>query len=56
MTNETRDNVCAHKGCSCPANDDSKYCSAACETAENNDTTAIACGCGHSGCKGEIAA
>lgn len=48
-------NVCAHKGCNCPVTDDSQYCSAACETAAGNDTTSIACGCGHPGCKGELA-
>jgi hypothetical protein len=39
---------CAHPGCTCAADNDSDYCSAYCEGAE--DTTEIACGCGHSGC------
>lgn len=54
MLNETKDNVCAHELCSCPATDDSNYCSPSCEAAANTGTTTIACDCGHSGCKAEI--
>jgi hypothetical protein len=42
---------CAHKGCSCMAGANSKYCSPYCEAAKN--TTEIACGCEHSQCAGK---
>ena len=42
---------CAHPACSCMT--DKKYCSTYCEN--HKDTAEIACECGHSGCKGDIA-
>jgi hypothetical protein len=50
MNNEK--NKCAHKSCSCPAGDKSKYCSPYCEAAK--DTTEIACGCEHAGCSENV--
>jgi hypothetical protein len=44
---------CAHPACNCAASTDSDYCSAYCEDAE--DTTEIACGCGHAGCADTMA-
>jgi hypothetical protein len=43
---------CAHPICTCPAREDSKYCSAYCEDA--GDTTEIGCNCGHAGCKSDV--
>lgn len=40
---------CSHPGCHCARAEDSDYCSAYCEGA-GDDTTEIACGCGHQGC------
>lgn len=51
---DTRKNKCAHELCSCTAAEGSKYCSPNCEAAK--DTTDLACGCGHSGCTGKVAA
>jgi hypothetical protein len=42
---------CAHPNCSCLADADSKYCSAACAAVENMPD--IDCRCGHPGCKGK---
>lgn len=42
------DDKCEHPSCNCRATDDSDYCSAYCENAE--DTVEIACDCGHPGC------
>ncbi|HKD09574.1 MAG TPA: hypothetical protein VKB79_26950 [Bryobacteraceae bacterium] len=41
---------CAHPSCVCPAAEDSKFCSAACEAASENPD--ILCNCGHAGCTG----
>jgi hypothetical protein len=49
-----KENKCAHELCSCLAAEDSKYCSPNCEAAK--DTTDLACGCGHPGCEGNVAA
>ena len=51
---DAKNKKCAHRLCSCIAPEDSKYCSPNCEAAK--DTTDIACGCGHSGCTGAVAA
>nr|HEV7952943.1 hypothetical protein [Candidatus Acidoferrales bacterium] len=42
---------CAHPNCSCKADADSKYCSAACAAVE--DMPDIDCRCGHPGCAGK---
>ena len=39
---------CAHPGCSCQAEEGSKYCGAFCEGA--GDHPSIACDCGHDSC------
>ena len=44
--------TCEHEICNCVPADDSDYCSPYCETAGENDTTEIACDCGHPGCIG----
>ena len=44
-------NKCAHAGCACPTRDDSEYCSAVCENAEDSDIIGIRCECGHPGCE-----
>jgi hypothetical protein len=43
---------CAQPMCSCTVSDKDKFCSAYCEGAKGTST--IACGCGHSGCKGNL--
>jgi hypothetical protein len=53
MADERR-NTCAHRGCSCPVAGNEKYCSARCETYENDDITTITCECGHGGCAGDV--
>jgi hypothetical protein len=45
---DDNDNTCKHPACNCPKSEDGDYCSAYCENAE--DTTEIACDCGHPGC------
>jgi hypothetical protein len=45
---------CANPECSCMAGPDSKYCSPACEGAEETDMTEIGCGCGHEVCSGKL--
>jgi hypothetical protein len=42
---------CAHPNCSCKADADSKYCSAACAAVE--DMPDIDCRCGHPACTGK---
>ena len=42
------DKKCAHPACRCRAREDSKYCSAYCESA--GDKVEIQCNCGHSDC------
>lgn len=51
---DDKNQKCAHKLCSCTAAEGSKYCSPNCEAAK--DTTELACGCGHPGCKGAVRA
>jgi metallothionein len=51
---DTKEQKCAHENCTCTAAEGSKYCSANCEAAKG--TTDLACGCGHPGCKGAVAA
>lgn len=41
---------CAHDGCGCRAERDSKYCSEYCKDAEDAGVTEVACGCAHPGC------
>lgn len=41
---------CAHEGCVCPTMEDSDYCSAFCENADDSDVVEIQCECGHPGC------
>jgi len=43
---------CAHPYCSCPAAEDSQYCSTICE--ESRETTEIFCDCGHADCEGGV--
>ena len=43
---------CAHPMCSCTVGDKDKFCSASCEGAK--DISAIACSCGHPGCKSNL--
>ena len=47
-------NKCGHENCSCAVSGDEEYCSAQCESAAEQDVTAIKCDCGHSGCAGEV--
>jgi hypothetical protein len=42
------DKQCAHKGCTCMAKTDSKFCSQFCEDSAGVET--LTCGCGHPGC------
>lgn len=44
------DNKCAREGCSCPTVEDSTYCSAFCENAEDSGVVALQCECDHPGC------
>lgn len=48
------DNKCGHDPCSCAVGDDEDYCSPQCESAAEDDVTAIKCDCGHTGCAGEV--
>jgi hypothetical protein len=49
MSNEGNEQVCKHVACSCPAREDSDYCSEECEKALV-DTD---CGCGHPECRAQ---
>ena len=49
---DKKKNPCAHPGCSCLANNDSKYCSPHCETVKTGSE--LACECGHPQCIGKI--
>jgi len=51
---EAKTEKCAHQNCSCTAAEGSRYCSPACETQEVSSGSG--CECGHSGCKGALAA
>jgi hypothetical protein len=44
------ENKCAHKLCNCAVDDNSKYCSPQCESADAEDVLAIECECRHPGC------
>ena len=44
MADEER-KTCAHPGCLCPADGDSKYCSAYCHGAGDNVEMLCDCGC-----------
>jgi hypothetical protein len=50
MADEKR--MCAHPGCSCPADEGSKYCSAYCEGA--GSTPEIDCNCGCPTCENNL--
>jgi hypothetical protein len=43
---------CGNPPCDCIPDEGSKYCSAYCEGAE--ESTVVACHCGHASCDGEI--
>jgi hypothetical protein len=47
---------CDHEGCKCARTEDSDYCSAYCETADDADVTAIACERGPRAARGGPAA
>jgi hypothetical protein len=49
---ETKTEKCAHPSCVCVAADDSKFCSALCEGAD--DEPDIMCNCGHPACKSRV--
>lgn len=45
---------CANVQCSCVADPGTKYCSPACEGAEETGMTEIGCGCAHAVCSGKV--
>ncbi len=51
---DTQNKKCAAESCTCTAREGSQYCSLACEASKG--TSQSACGCGHEGCKGALAA
>lgn len=42
---------CSYEMCPCMATEDSDYCSAICENADDTDEVVIKCECGHPGCE-----
>ena len=54
MADDRDHNQCDHGLCSCSVAEDAEYCSAHCRAAGESDTTAIACECGHPGCRAEV--
>lgn len=51
---DTSNEKCAHENCTCAAAEGSRYCCPACEASKSSPGQA--CSCGHSGCKGALAA
>jgi hypothetical protein len=51
MANEPR--RCAHQGCACRVDENTRYCSAGCETAAAGGTRDH-CPCGHPGCANSV--
>ncbi len=49
---DDQEKQCKNPACTCPAQTDAKYCSAACEGAGN--TVQIDCDCGHPECSGNF--
>ena len=52
MADEKKQKMCAHPGCTCPADEDSNYCSAYCQGV--GDTAEIDCNCGCPTCDSNL--
>lgn len=51
MAHTVNTKKCANPVCSCIPTDDTKYCSAHCESMDGK--TEVVCTCGHPGCRGD---
>ena len=46
--------ICANEVCNCLVEDETDYCSPACDAAVEGDIMEITCDCGHPGCSMEM--
>lgn len=52
MADDKKQKMCAHPGCTCPADEGSKYCSAYCQG--TGDVAEIDCNCGCPTCDSNL--